>query len=118
MEDEFQKDTERLSKLEAMRGESFGIKDYMKNKCIDDARYKFRIRTMMVDMKMNFKHDPRYKRESWMCKCVTTVESQNHVLLYCKEYDNLPEGLDFDNDKDLVKYFRDVLAIREATESE
>ena len=118
MENEFKKDTERLSKLEAMGGEFFGIKQYMKNKSIDDARYMFRIRTRMVDVKMNFRNDPRYKRESWMCKCETNVESQTHVLLYCKNYAKLREGLDFDNDRDLVKYFREVLAIREKGESE
>ena len=113
MEEEFQRDTNRLSKLDAMIGESFGIKDYMKNKCIEDARYMFRIRTMMINVKMNSKNDPRFKREAWMCKCKKNVESQKHVLLYCNEYSKLREGVDFDNDKDLVKYFRDVLATRE-----
>ena len=118
MEEEVQRDIQRFSKLEDMRGEVWGIKQYMQNKCIDDARYMFRIRTKMVDLKMNFQNDPRFKRESWMCKCLTTVESQKHVLLYCKEYSELREGVDFDNDKDLVEYFRDVLALRDKVEPE
>ena len=72
----------------------------------------------MINVKINFKGDPRFKREAWMCKCKKTVESQKHVLLYCDEYEKLREGVDFGKDKDLVNYFREVLATREAAESE
>lgn len=115
MEDKFQREIkENFSKLDTMRGEMFGIKDYLKDKCVEDARCMFRIRTRMVDLKMNFKNLPQYRRDSWMCKCLATVESQRHVLLYCPEYAKLREGRDMDNDKDLVNYFRDVLAKRDA----
>ena len=62
MEKELQdemKNPNKYLKLKSMVGESFGIKEYMRDKCVEDARTMYRIRTKMINLKMNFKNDPR-----------------------------------------------------------
>ena len=101
------------SKLKEMSEGSFGMKDYIKDKVIENARLMFRIRSHMVDVKANFKGDPRYSRELWLCDgCQKTVETQTHVI-FCPAYTKLREGRDLQSDKDLVNYFREVLSIRQ-----
>ena len=62
----------------------------------------------MVDLKINFNKNMKYKKESWMCKCLKIVESQRHVLLHCPENSKLREG------RDKAKFLQDVLAIQDA----
>ena len=104
---------ERLEKTDKIKTEKFGAKGYIQDKCVEDARTQFRIRTNMIDIKMNFKSDPRNSRELWRCDgCRRTVESQPHIL-HCPAYKTLREGRDVNVDKDLIKYVQDVLVVRE-----
>ena len=41
---------------------SFGTKDYIKDKVIENARLMFKIRSHMIDVKDNFKNVSRYSR--------------------------------------------------------
>ena len=44
---------EGLSKLEALKDEDFGIKEYLKEIKMEDARLHFRIRSRTIKCKMN-----------------------------------------------------------------
>ena len=100
-------------KLKEMKSEDIGrTRDYMKTKCIADCRLKFRIRTNMVELKGNMKGSYRDSDFSCLgCGDKSTVEDQSHVIR-CPAYHELREGLDFEKDEDLVKYFREVMIIR------
>ena len=87
------------------------VKEYMLNNNIADSRTMFRYRTKMLELKENMKG--RYGRDNLSCEAcsIGDVESQSHVLR-CTAYDGIREGLDLNNDRDLVTFFREVMNIR------
>ena len=100
-------------KLKDIKNEEIGKpKEYMRTKCISDCRLKFRIRTNMVELKANMKGSYRDGDYSCLgCGNKSTVEDQSHVIR-CPAYSEIREGLDFEKNEDLVKYFRKVMMIR------
>jgi hypothetical protein len=77
---------------------------------------KFQIRSKMVKkIAFNYSSDPKYSSQLCHCTHCDHMDSQSHVLA-CKSYKHLREGKDLNSDKDLVKYFRDVLKLREKAE--
>ena len=67
----------------------------------------------MTDLAWNFKHDKEYEENLWRSEsCCSRIETQEHVLV-CPAYAELREGLDVNNDKDLVSYFEKVMKIRD-----
>ena len=100
-------------KLKEMRNEDIGRpREYMQTKCISDCRLKFRIRTNMVELKANMKGS--YKDGDFSCLGCgnkSTIDYQSHVMR-CPAFSELREGLDFEKDEDLVKYFREVMMRR------
>ena len=93
----------------------FNLKPYFKNLKIADSKLKFKLVSKMVPyIKMNFTSDKRYASESWLCDSCkgTNVEkpkdTQEHVLV-CSAYENLRQGKNLSDDKDIVEYFRQVL---------
>ena len=112
-EEELKERIKKLVKLEEIREESYERKDYLKELRMDEARVKFKIRTRMVDCKMNFSSDPRNKADLWRCdSCQSSVDTQSHIL-WCPSYSQLREGKSLDSDKDLVTYFSQVMKIRQ-----
>ena len=87
-------------------------KSYLKQKSLADSRLIFRMRTEMVDIKDNMRN--KYKGPGVNCDAcnMKLAESQIHVMA-CTGYEDLRVGKDMMNDGDLVKYFREVLLIRE-----
>ena len=87
-------------------------KSYLKQKSLADSRLIFRMRTEMVDIKDNMRN--KYKGPGVNCDAcnMKVAESQVHVMA-CPGYEDLRLGKDMMNDRDLVKYFRVVLLIRE-----
>ena len=102
----------KSSKLEILKGESYGEKSYLSDMKMQDARINFSLRSRMYDCKMNFLNNPVFKAEMWRCdSCRSCVDSQSHIL-YCPAYQQLREGKSLSSDKDIVSYFKEVLAIR------
>ena len=90
------------------------LKDYMVSLNLFNARLKFKIRAQMTPtIQMNFRNDPVFKANSWMCLGCDrqTEDTQNHVL-DCIGYADLREGKDFNCDKDLVSFFAAVITRR------
>ena len=93
--------------------ENFELKSYFLNLTLAEARMKFRLRTKLArTVKMNFSSDRKFTEQLWSCWHCPRVDTQTHVTV-CPAYEHLRENLDFDNDKDLVKYFDQVIKLRD-----
>jgi hypothetical protein len=100
-------------KLQDIKSDSFGRKQYLEAKSIETSRMTIRIRSKMVQVKENFKNMYKNKPNGLKCdSCLAQVETQAHVVV-CPAYDKLREGLTLTNMDDLVKYYREVLLLRD-----
>ena len=98
---------------ESLKEENFEMKEYVTKMSLQDARTKFAIRSKMVKtVKFNYSSDPKHSSQLWHCSHCEKMDSQSHILV-CDSYQYLREGKDLKCDKDLVKYFRDVISLRE-----
>jgi hypothetical protein len=98
-------------------GESFGLKEYISNLQMSDARTKFRLRSFTTNVKMNRKSDPTYAAELWKCDGCGNLDTQSHIM-WCPGFAPLREGLDIDNDKDVIHYFQEVFKLRETVDED
>ena len=106
------KEMNHKTKTKDIIHESFEFKDYLKNKNVYEARTAFKMKTKMLEVKMNFQHDPKYMADLWRCdSCRSAVDTQSHVL-HCPAYKSQRENKDISNFDDLVKYYSDVMVIR------
>ena len=77
-----------------------------------DAKMRFKISSQMVpEVKMNFQSDSKFKSELWECKGCGKRDTQSH-LMSCKDYEDLRQGKDLSNDKNLVGYFKSIIVRR------
>ena len=96
-----------------MMEENFEVKPYMEQLHLSEARDKFRLRSFMTrTVKTNFPSHKQYKAELWSCWHCPDIDSQAHIRV-CPEYQKLRDNKDLDNDHDLVKYFREVIKMRD-----
>ena len=113
---ELKEEIERSKKLKIspLINEKFKRKEYLSDLSLSDVRIKFKLRSQMFDVKMNYKSDPRHSDKLWQCDSCQTgqIESQDHIL-YCPAYAELRVNKDIKSDKDLIDYMRDVLKVRE-----
>ena len=94
--------------------ESFGMRDYMREMTIEDARVKFALRSEMYDVSFNYRSDPKNSADLWKCdSCMSGhIQTQSHIL-FCEAFADLRKDKDLKSDKDLVNYMKNVLIIRE-----
>ena len=93
--------------------ENFELKPYFKNLHISQARTKFRLRSFMTKtVKQNFPSDKQFAADLWTCWHCPMVDSQSHVRV-CPAYQHLRAGKNLDNDQDLVRYFQQVIKLRD-----
>ena len=100
-----------------MKGDIFEEQSYLKEMSMADAQINFRIRSRMIDTKMNQQSDKTNAKGLWKCNECGNVDSQSHIV-WCPFFAELREGKSLQNDVDLVHYFREVLKIREERRSE
>ena len=88
-----------------MMTENFGLREYMKEMTVTDARVKFAIRSFMYDVKFNYKSDPKNSAELWKCdSCMSGhIQTQSHIL-FCDAFSELRKDRDLNNGNDLVSY--------------
>ena len=109
---------EKISKLKKlkdgpMKNETFGTKDYLKSMDLTEARLKFKFRSKMLDVKMNYSHDPVFSKDLWKCdSCERSIDTQNHIL-WCPAYSEIREGKSLNNDEDLISYLKKVMNVRD-----
>ena len=95
------------------RKEKFETTKYLKEMTLADAKMKFALRCKMTrTIQMNFKGDPRYRENKWKCVGCGEIDSQEHVIS-CSAYAHLRTDKDLKKDIDIIKYFKQVIAIRE-----
>ena len=98
-----------------MSNERFETKEYLREMTLSSARTNFKLRSKTIEVKYNFKNNPKYKAERWRCdSCVSelAIEDQQHIIV-CPAYEKLRVDRSLDNDQDLVNYFKEVLSIRD-----
>ena len=86
---------------------------YLNGMKVNDARMLFKIRSKMAPtIQMNFPSDKTYAANKWICSaCLINLDTQDHVI-NCEEYSKYREGLNLDEDEDLVKYFQSIVNLR------
>ena len=104
---------EGKTKTKNLVTESFSLKSYFKEKSVAVTREVFRVRTNMNELRGNFKHDTKYKNTGVSCVACGTEEEVNTHVMVCSHYEDLRQGLDFSNNRDLVKFMRGVMSRRE-----
>ena len=109
--------------LKTHENDKFERKPYLRNLNINQARLKFKLSTKMTPtVMMNFPSDPYFAHKLWTCsgcsdgtageKVTGSRDTQQHIMV-CDGYAELRTGKNMDNDGDLVKYFSDVIKIRQ-----
>ena len=63
---------------------------------------------------MNQKYNQVFARQLWTCDQCGKIDSQSHIM-WCPSLLSLKEGLDVDNDLDVVRYYQKVMKLREAS---
>ena len=103
---------------EAKANEEFGLKSYLKDMNLKNARMKFAMETEMVEkIKFNFMNNPQYEKQNWSCdyclnvKGVYKPDSMNHIT-ECESYAYLRQDLNLDQEYDAVIYFTKVVDLR------
>ena len=94
--------------------EECGLKDYVKNMNILDARTFFASQAKMIrTVQMNFKQ----LNAGSHYKCTCKEEDNHEHLTSCDSYNHLREGLDLEGrDLDLVRHYQLVIKEREKEE--
>ena len=113
-EERIKKEMIGYSKLKEIGASKEGleVKDYIKKMSLRDSRTMFRIRSSMINVKMNRKSDKKFANDLWKCDYCKSLDSQSHIL-WCPAFSPLREGKSLDCDRDLVKYFQEVMRIRD-----
>ena len=106
-------------KCDRINKERYGKKEYLKNKDIQSARQLYRTRFGMQPFAGNYSHDRRFARTEWLCQCREAREEESHLLSgNCPVYGEIwAKFNNLDDDDSLVKFFNEVLSLRDELEA-
>ena len=95
-------------------GYKFKQQEYIAEMRCDDARTFFKLRSCMLPtVQMNFMSNPEFTKNLWTCLgCMDSKDSQSHIMS-CPGYLHLRTNKDLNHDPDLVKYFQEVIRLRQ-----
>ena len=111
-DDELKCQLNSYKKMSAIRDEITKGNGYFYNETLFNARRLFRFRVDLFEAKLNFKNNPQYRAEKYLCdSCESEIDQNTHVL-FCSSYSALREGKDLNNDAHLAQYLQSVLEIR------
>ena len=107
-------------KCERIMEEGFGKKEYFTKQNIHKARKFFSARVGMTRFAGNYSRDLKFQKTNWMCRCLLSREVEVHLTSSsCPVYADIREKYgDLTTDDELVAYFGEVLARRQALEEE
>ena len=90
------------------------------NNKIHNVRQMFKTRYGMLPFAGNYSHDKRFYRTDWLCRCGRAKEEEQHILSgNCVVYGEIRAAYhNFNDDEQLVKFFNEVLAMRDKLEEE
>ena len=91
-----------------------GKKPYFDKLDLKQARAKFMLESKMIKtVKMHFQSNPDFAKNLWKCWHCQNLDTIIHIK-NCYSYRELRENKNLDDDADLVKYFEEVIQLREA----
>ena len=104
--------------------EPYKLQPYLKTLNIADARLRFKLKTHMApSIMMNFPSDVEFSKQFWTCtgcgngndKAEVQIggrrDTQTHIMI-CPGYVELRKDKNLDEDRDLVRYFSEVIRKR------
>ena len=99
-------------KLKDLIYEDFnGYAEYFKDKNIQDARIKFRIRTKMLkNIPTNFRNQFVYNKEKLLCEYCPEELSQSHLMV-CNRRAELRKDLDLNKLDELLVYVKRTIGV-------
>ena len=111
--------TQANGKCDRLNQENYGKNEYIFFKNIFGVRKQYRARFGLESFAGNYSHDKRFAKTSWLCLCQKSREEEVHLLSgQCQVYGDLIEKYsDLTEDDQLVQFFGDVLARRDALET-
>ena len=112
--------------------EKYEMKEYFRTQNLHQARFLFRLSSLMVDG-IRTHHSSKYRRRGIPLSCPScsipiTTENDNlvmvpidaprddvkHIMTECVKYEEMKENRDiFNSESDLISFFQDVLKYRE-----
>ena len=110
------KQAENKEKCKYIMKDKYGKQDYIEKENIYTTRQMFRTRVGLQPFAANFKHDKKFARTNWLCRCLQSTESETHLKFEnCPQYADIRVKFDtLEDDQSLAKFFREVLARRDA----
>ena len=105
---------------EELEGEGVKRKGYFHTLNIEDARYRFRISSLMVE-KIRKNYPRKYKGKPLSCPSCRNLnipDTQLHILEDCPAFRKERENLDRNNDSELILFFKSVVDQRIKDEDE
>ena len=109
-----------LRKCDRVAGETYGKKEYMRQKTVSEVRQQFYSRFGMQPFAGNFKHSKKFQSSEWRCKCGLELEEEAHLTGGdCPVYGDLRADYpDLGDDEQLVGLFSAILERRGRLEEE
>ena len=100
-----------LTKCQDLKKEDCSLKPYMINLSLHEVREMFAIRTNMNKLRGNYSHDADNIKNKLKCVgCrVEGIKEVNSHMMKCDVYQDLWKTETWDNDRELVLYFRKVV---------
>ena len=108
------------TKMKKILKEPFGMKKYLQQNNIEEAREMFKTRVKLQPFAGNYSNDRRFARTNWLCRCMGAREEEDHLTSgQCPVYGDLvTEQGDLENDNNLVSLFKEILSRREKMDTE
>ena len=119
-EEELREAATQMSKCNRIMQDTYGRKEYMSNRNLQEVRSMFYTRVQMQPFGGNYGNDRRFQRSGWLCACGEAREQEEHLVGgECPVYGDLREEFpDTMGDEQLVDFFTMVLERRKEREEE
>ena len=109
-------ESEGKTKCERILTEKYGRKNYVNYEQIHRVRETYKARFGLLSFAENYTNDKRFSDNGGLCKCKRAIEEEPHLLSgNCEMYSDIRHKYgDLGDDKNLVRFFTQVLEMRDA----
>ena len=108
-----EEESENMEKMKVMRSEDWGMKEYVRTGHLYSVQSTWQVRAYMLRVADNYSHHFRYLAISWLCQaCWLQVRKDQDHLGSCAGYEDLRQGVDMEDDKELVEFYQAVMRRR------